>query len=118
MASCVQRHLDVFGSVATVIMTVREKLEAYRRKRRREEMMQSIKNTVRSAFSWRRNDEIEKLAGEPTKDEEVRLWFPPHRFRQSGTMRVLILTVQRQYTPRNVNDNNEQIFRVFPISQR
>lgn len=54
-------------------MIVRERLEAYRRKKRREKIMESIKNTVRKAFVWNRNGGTEKLVEEST-EEKVRLY--------------------------------------------
>ncbi|CAL1686624.1 unnamed protein product [Lasius platythorax] len=52
-------------------MSINERLEAYRRKKHREKMTETIKNAVINAFAWNRNDE--KSAGELTKDEEVKL---------------------------------------------
>lgn len=54
-------------------MTIEEKLKAYRRKKSKEKMMNSIKSTVRKVFSWNRGDNAGKLAEESSKDEEVRL---------------------------------------------
>lgn len=54
-------------------MTVKERLEAYRRRKRREETMQSIKSVMRNIFSWNRKNEIEKSIEESTSEEQVRL---------------------------------------------
>ncbi|EGI66790.1 PREDICTED: uncharacterized protein LOC105144804 [Acromyrmex echinatior] len=53
-------------------MTVKERLEAYRRKKRRQEMMESIKNIMRNIFSWNREIRIEKFE-ESMKEEQVKL---------------------------------------------
>ncbi|KAG5313713.1 SMDC1 protein, partial [Acromyrmex insinuator] len=53
-------------------MTVKERLEAYRRKKRRQEMMESIKNVMRNIFSWNREIRIEKFE-ESMKEEQVKL---------------------------------------------
>lgn len=55
-------------------MSINERLEAYRRKKRREKMTETIKSAVMNAFPWNRNDRSEKSARELTKDEEVRLY--------------------------------------------
>lgn len=54
-------------------MTIKERLEAYRRKKRREEMMESVKSVVRNMFSWNRNDGVAISIEESTKEEQVRL---------------------------------------------
>ncbi|KYN26973.1 PREDICTED: uncharacterized protein LOC108757715 [Trachymyrmex cornetzi] len=53
-------------------MTVKERLEAYRRKKRRQEMMESIKSVMRNIFSWNREIRIEK-SEESMKEEQVKL---------------------------------------------
>ncbi|KAG5324741.1 SMDC1 protein, partial [Acromyrmex heyeri] len=53
-------------------MTVKDRLEAYRRKKRRQEMMESIKNVMRNIFSWNREIRIEKFE-ESMKEEQVKL---------------------------------------------
>ncbi|KYM83586.1 Uncharacterized protein C6orf64 [Atta colombica] len=53
-------------------MTVKERLEAYRRKKRRQEMMESIKSVMRNIFSWNREIRIEKFE-ESMKEEQVKL---------------------------------------------
>lgn len=58
-------------------MSVKERLEAYRRKKRREKTMESIKNLIREPtkiFSWSRKNGIEKSVEESTSDEQVRLY--------------------------------------------
>ncbi|EFN66942.1 Uncharacterized protein C6orf64 [Camponotus floridanus] len=54
-------------------MSINERLEAYRRKKRREKMTETIKSTVVNALPWNRNDGNEESARELTKDEEVKL---------------------------------------------
>ncbi|GAB1862728.1 hypothetical protein CAJAP_03807 [Camponotus japonicus] len=54
-------------------MSINERLEAYRRKKHREKMTETIKSTVINALPWNRNDGSEKSARELTKDEEVKL---------------------------------------------
>ncbi|XP_070166436.1 uncharacterized protein Saysd1 [Polyergus mexicanus] len=54
-------------------MSINERLEAYRRKKYKEKMMETIKSSVINAISWNRNDGSEKSTGELTKDEEVKL---------------------------------------------
>ncbi|XP_011860174.1 PREDICTED: SAYSvFN domain-containing protein 1 [Vollenhovia emeryi] len=54
-------------------MTVKERLEAYRRRKRREEMMQSVKSVMKNIFSWNRQSGIERSIGESTSDEQVQL---------------------------------------------
>lgn len=54
-------------------MTVKETLEAYRRRKRREKMMESIKSVMGNIFSWNRKNRIEKSAEESTSDERVKL---------------------------------------------
>ncbi|KYN38695.1 Uncharacterized protein C6orf64 [Trachymyrmex septentrionalis] len=53
-------------------MTVKERLEAYRRKKRRQEMMESIKSVMTNIFSWNREVRIEKFE-ESMKEEQVKL---------------------------------------------
>ncbi|XP_012060829.1 PREDICTED: uncharacterized protein LOC105624079 [Atta cephalotes] len=53
-------------------MTVKERLEAYRRKKRKQEMMESIKSVMRNIFSWNREIRIEKFE-ESMKEEQVKL---------------------------------------------
>lgn len=55
-------------------MTVKKRLEAYRRKKRRQEMMESIKSVMRNIFSWNREIRIEKFE-ESMKEEQVRLYL-------------------------------------------
>lgn len=55
-------------------MTIKDKLEAYRRQKQKEKMMQSIKSIVRNVFLWNR-DGIKKSVEESTEEEEVRLYF-------------------------------------------
>jgi len=54
---------------------IKDKLEAYRRKKQKEEMTKSIKSVLRNVFSWNRNDGIKKSVEESTKEEEVRLYI-------------------------------------------
>ncbi|KAL6444831.1 hypothetical protein ACFW04_002103 [Cataglyphis niger] len=54
-------------------MSINERLEAYRRKKYKEKMMETIKNSVTNVISWNHNNGSEKSAGELTKDEEVKL---------------------------------------------
>ncbi|KAL0110586.1 hypothetical protein PUN28_013878 [Cardiocondyla obscurior] len=54
-------------------MTVKEKLEAYRRKKRKEEMIKSMKSVMANIFSWNRENRIEKLDDKLTGDEQVKL---------------------------------------------
>nr|XP_012235969.1 PREDICTED: uncharacterized protein LOC105680103 isoform X2 [Linepithema humile] len=54
-------------------MMIKDRLEAYRRKKQKEKMMKSIKSVVRNIFSWNRNDGIKKSVEESTKEEEVKL---------------------------------------------
>lgn len=61
------------------MMTIKDKLEAYRRKKQKEEMTESIKNVVRNVFLWNRNDGIKTSGKESTKEEEVRLYFLVYR---------------------------------------
>jgi len=61
-------------------MTIKDKLEAYRRKKQNEEMSKSIKSIVRNIFSWNRNDGIKKSVEESTKEEKVRLFSKFYNF--------------------------------------
>lgn len=54
-------------------MTVKERLEAYRRRKRREEVIKSIKSIMGNIFSWNRKKGIEKSIEQSTNDEQVRL---------------------------------------------
>ncbi|KYM96509.1 PREDICTED: uncharacterized protein LOC108779399 [Cyphomyrmex costatus] len=55
-------------------MTVKERLEAYRRKKRRQEMMESIKSVMRNIILWNREDKIEhSFTEESVKEEQVKL---------------------------------------------
>lgn len=54
--------------------TVKERLEAYRRRKRREETMESVKSVMRNMFSWNRKDGVEKSAEESTKEERAKLY--------------------------------------------
>ncbi|XP_050444992.1 uncharacterized protein LOC126848267 [Cataglyphis hispanica] len=54
-------------------MSINERLEAYRRKKHKEKIMETIKNSVTNVISWNHNNGSEKSAGELTKDEEVKL---------------------------------------------
>lgn len=54
-------------------MTVKEKLEAYRRKKRREETMNSIKGVMKNMLTWNRNNNVKSSIEESTEEEQVRL---------------------------------------------
>lgn len=54
-------------------MTVKERLEAYRRRKRREEVIKSIKSIMGNIFSWNRKKGIEKSIEQSTNDEQVKL---------------------------------------------
>ncbi|XP_024882158.1 uncharacterized protein LOC112461223 [Temnothorax curvispinosus] len=66
-------HVDHRDEIGVITMTVKERLEAYRRKKRREETMESIKSVMRNIFSWNRNNRIEKSVEESTSEEQVKL---------------------------------------------
>ncbi|XP_012528375.1 uncharacterized protein LOC105832189 [Monomorium pharaonis] len=54
-------------------MTVKERLEAYRRKKRKEKTMESIKSVMRNMFTWNRKNRVEIPVEESTKEEQVKL---------------------------------------------
>ncbi|XP_011170373.2 uncharacterized protein LOC105203293 [Solenopsis invicta] len=54
-------------------MTVKEKLEAYRRKKRREETMNSIKGVMKNMLTWNRNNNVKSSIEESTEEEQIKL---------------------------------------------
>lgn len=77
-------------------LMMKERLETYRRKKRRQEMMESIKSVIK-IFSWNREIKIEK-SEESMKEEQVRLHFAVdiHEGKKSRTLRKVLKDVLRK----------------------
>lgn len=56
---------------------IKERLEAYRRRKRREEMIQSIKNVIKTVLPWNGNKSAEdsSVAAPLKSDIKVRLCY-------------------------------------------
>lgn len=74
--NCVRNSVNVTPVSGMERVNIKEKLDAYRRQKRREEMIESIKSTIQNVLPWNGNKTVEDplLVALPSS-AEVRLCY-------------------------------------------